>query len=145
MKQFLTNRLVHSVLLAFLLTGCRHKTGKLSPELQTRFDREGIVHRADDLMFRRTRPAGQRDSGWDEDTASIIVTSESVFLHVNGRPLVEITPRSTGFYEVHRDHDRVSLHAGGGKSALSWSFRPPDDAEKWATDIRDVIKKEKSR
>ena len=47
-------------------------------------------------------------------------------LHVNGKPLVEITPRSAGFYEVHRDHDRLSLHADRGQSALSWSFRPPD-------------------
>ena len=28
----------------------------------------------------------------------------SAFLHVNGKPLVEITPRLTGYYEVHRDH-----------------------------------------
>jgi hypothetical protein len=130
--------------LTLLTAGCQ-KTGKLSPELQARFDKEGIAHRADDLPFRRTRPAGQRDSGWDEKRASIIVTRESVFLHVNGKSLVEITPRSTGFYEVHRDHDRISLHAGSGKSALSWSFRPPDVADRWATDIRAVIKNAKPR
>ncbi len=129
---------------ALLGAGCQ-KTGKLSPELQARFEKEGITHRADNLIFRRTRPAGQRDSGWDEKRASIIVTRESVFLHVNGKPLVEITPRSTGFYEVHRDHDRLSLRAGSGKSALSWSFRPPDDADAWAVDIRTVIKNAKSR
>ena len=128
-----------------LLAGCHQKTGRLSPELQARFDKEGIVHRADDLIFRRTRPAGQRDSGWEDKRASIIVTRESVFLHVNGKPLVEITPRSTGFYEVHRDHDRIALHAGSGKSAFSWSFYPKDDADKWATDIRAVIKDAKAR
>lgn len=89
--------------------------------------------------------AGERDSGWNEKRASIVVTPESVFLHVNGKPLVEITPRSTGFYEVHRDHDRLSLRAGGGKSAASWSFRPPDDADGWAMDIRAMIKNAKSR
>lgn len=130
------------LILATLFTGCQ-KTGKLSPELLSRFEKEGIEHRADDLTFRRTRPSGQRDSGWEEARASIVVTRESVFLHVNGRALVEITPRSTGFYEVHRDHDRISLHAGSGKSALSWSFRPPDDADKWAVDIRTVIKNAK--
>jgi len=137
-------RLAIITLLALFVTGCQ-KTGKLSPELQARFDREGITHRADDLTFRRTRPAGQRDSGWDEKRASIVVTKESLFLHVNGKPLVEITPRSTGFYEVHRDHDRISLHAGSGNSALSWSFRPPDNAEGWTLDIRNVIKNAKSR
>lgn len=139
-----SSRFAACLLLALLTAACQ-KTGKLSPELQARFEKEGVAHRADDLTFRRTRPAGQRDSGWDEKRASIIVTRESVFLHTNGKPLVEITPRSTGFYEVRRDHDRISLHAGSGKSALSWSFRPPDDAEKWTIDIRTVIKNAKSR
>jgi len=129
---------------ALLAVGCQ-KTGQLSPELLARFEKEGIAHRADNLTFRRTRAAGQRDSGWDEKWASIVVTRASVFLHVNGKPLVEITPRSTGFYEVHRDHDRLSLHAGSGQSALSWSFRPPDNADAWAVDIRAVIKNAKSR
>lgn len=140
------NRLMHSpklllvtLGLVFALTGC-HKTGKLSPSLETRFQQEGIVRRADDLSFRRTIPPGQRDSGWSDKRASIIVTKESVFLHVNGKPLVEITPRSTGFYDVHREADRLSLHAGSGKSALSWSFHPPDDADGWTTDIRTIIK-----
>ena len=130
--------------LALLATGCQ-KTGKLSPALTARFEKEGIVRRADELTFRRTIAAGQRDSGWEEKRASIVVTKESVFLHVNGKPLVEITPRSTGFYEISRDHDRLSLRAGGGKSAVSWSFRPPDDADGWAVDVRALIKKAKTR
>lgn len=136
--------LVASLGIAFLASGCQ-KTGKLSPELTARFEKEGIVHRADDLTFRRTIAAGSRDSGWEEKRASIVVTSESVFLHRNGKPLVEITPRSSGFYQINRDHDRLSLRAGGGKSAVSWSFRPPDDADGWAVDIRAVIKKAKAR
>ena len=130
--------------LALITVSCQ-KTGELSPELTARFEKEGIVRRADDLTFRRTIAAGRRDSSWEEKRASIVVTKETVFLHVNGKPLVEITPRSTGFYEIHRDADRLSLRAGGGKSAVSWSFRPPDDAEGWAEDIRAVIKKAKSR
>ncbi|HEY1581612.1 MAG TPA: hypothetical protein VGF73_00775 [Chthoniobacterales bacterium] len=130
--------------LAIFAGGCQ-KTGKLPPALAARFEKEGIVRQADDLTFRRTVAAGRRDSGWEEKRASIIVTTESVFLHVNGKPLVEITPHSTGFYEIHRDHDRLSLRAGGGKSAVSWSFRPPGEAESWATDIRLVIRKAKSR
>lgn len=130
--------------LALLATGCQ-KTGKLSPDLIARFEKEGIVHRADDLTFRRTIAAGSRDSSWEEKRASIVVTSATVFLHVNGRPLVEITPRSSGLYQISRDHDRLGLRAGGGKSAVSWSFRPPDDADGWAVDIRNVIKKAKAR
>jgi hypothetical protein len=140
----LTSRCAAGIFLTLVAVGCQ-KTGKLSPALQARFEKEGIVQRADDLTFRRTRVAGQRDSGWDEKRASIIVTHESVFLHVNGKPFVEITPRSTGYYEVHRDHDRIALHAGSGKSALSWSFRPSDNADDWAKDIRVVIKNAKSR
>ena len=131
--------------LAFCLTGCQRKTGEISAELQARFDKEGIAHRADDLIFRRTHLAGDQDGSWDEKQASIIVTSASVFLHENGKPLVEITPRSTGVYEVHRDKDRISLRAGAGKSALSWSFRPPGEADKWTTAIRAVIKSAKAR
>ncbi len=134
-----------SLLLVLLVTACQKKTGELSPALQARFDQEGVQHRAEDLTFRRTKLAG--DKSWDEKRASLVVTRESVFLHVNGQPLVEITPRSTGQYEVSRDHDRISLRAGSGKSAASWSFRPPDPAEAdaWTTDIRAVIKHSKAR
>lgn len=144
MKRPSSGKLFVSLALALLLTSCRH-TGKLAPEQEARFAKEGIVHRAADLTFRQTIPAGQRDSGWTEQRASIVVTHESVFLHMNGKPLVEITPRSNGFYEVHRDRDRVSLRAGSGKSAAIWSFHPPDDADPWAVDIRAVIRKAKSR
>ena len=134
-----------SLLLALFTTSCQQKTGELSPEMQARFEKEGIALRADDLTFRRTHIAGEQDGSWDEKKASIIVTSATVFLHVNGKPFVEITPRSTGVYEVHREKDRISLRAGGGKSALSWSFRPPGDPDKWTTAIRAVIKNAKSR
>jgi hypothetical protein len=140
----LTTGFAAGLSLALLMAGCQKKTGELSPELQARFEKEAIAHRADDLIFRRTRLAGEQDGSWDEKQASIIVTSISVFLHENGKPLVEITPRSTGFYEVHRDKDRISLRAGSGKSAMSWSFRPPADAEKWTAAIRAVTKNAKS-
>jgi hypothetical protein len=131
--------------LALLVTGCQKTTGQLPPELAARFEKEGVVRKAEDLTFRRTKAAGQPDSGWDEKQASIVVTKESVFLHVNGKPLVEITPRSTGFYEVNREKDRLSLRAGSGKSAASWSFRPGEDADGWTKDIRAVINNAKGR
>ena len=133
------------LVLAWFTTGCQKKTGEISAELQARFEKEGIAHRADDLIFRRTHLAGDQDGSWDEKQASIIVTGATVFLHENGKPLVEITPRSTGVYEVHRDKDRISLRTGSGKSAMSWSFRPPGEADKWTTAIRAVIKNAKSR
>ena len=130
--------------LSLLVTSCQ-KTGQLSPELSARFEKEGIVRRADDLTFRRTSAVGQRDSTWEEKRASIVITEVTVFLHVNGKPLVEITPRSTGFYDIHRDHDRLSLRAGSAKSATNWSFRPPQDPEGWIADIRAVIKRARHR
>ena len=122
-----------------LLAGCHRTTATLSTEQQQRFEREGVVRKAVDLLFRYTHDAGTRDAGWEEEDASIVVTKESVVIHRGDRFRLEITPRSTGSYEVARDHERLSLHAGGGKSAVSWSFRPPDDAPGWAADIRAVI------
>jgi hypothetical protein len=140
----LVARRILCLILPLIVSGCQ-KTGKLSSELTARFEKEGIVRSADDLTFRRTIAVGQRDSTWDEKRASIVVTHESVFLHVNGKPLVEITPRSTGFYDIHRDHERLSLRAGGGKSAANWSFRPPEDPEGWTADIRKVIRNARHR
>jgi hypothetical protein len=140
----LVARRILCLILPLIVSGCQ-KTGKLSSELTARFEKEGIVRSADDLTFRRTIAVGQRDSTWDEKRASIVVTHESVFLHVNGKPLVEITPRSIGFYDIHRDHERLSLRAGGGKSAANWSFRPPEDPEGWTADIRKVIRNARHR
>jgi len=120
--------------------GCRRRTGELPDARAAQLAAEGIVRRADDLTFRRTHRPGTARSTWDKKLASLVVTRQTVLLHVNGKPLVEITPRSTGHYDVHRDHDRLQLHAGSGASATSWSFRPPDDAEGWAKDIRAVIR-----
>jgi hypothetical protein len=61
-------------------------------------------------------------------------------IHRGDRFLLEITPRSTGYYEVARDHDRLGIRAGSGKSTRSWSFRPPEDAAGWAEAIRAVIR-----
>ncbi len=122
------------------VAGCHRTTGTLSEEQQRRFESEHIVRRAVDLLFRHTHDGGTRDAGWEEDEASIVVTEQSVVIHRGDRFRLEITPRSTGVYEVARDHDRLSLHAGSGKSAASWSFRPPDDPAGWADDIRTVIR-----
>jgi hypothetical protein len=128
------------VAVLLLLAACHRTTGTLSDDLQKRFESEDIVRRAVDLVFRQTHDVGTRDAGWEELTASIIVTKESVVIHRSDTFRLEITPRSTRFAEVNRDHDRLTIHAGGGNSAVVWSFRPPDDADGWAEDIRAVIK-----
>jgi hypothetical protein len=120
---------------------CRERTGALTAAQQQRLDSEGIVRRADDLMFRYTHDVGQRDAGWEDRRASIIVTKQSVIIHKNEKLGLEITPRTRRYVQVRRDGDRVRISAGGGGSAESWSFVPPDDASRWADDIRGVIKR----
>jgi hypothetical protein len=119
---------------------CQQKTGALTAAQQQRLETEGIVRRADDLMFRYTHDAGRRDAGWEDRKASIIVTKQSVIIHKNEKLGLEITPRTRRYVEVRRDRDRVRISAGGGRSTESWSFVPPDDAAGWANDIRTVIK-----
>jgi hypothetical protein len=125
---------------AMPVVGCREKTGALTTAQQQRLDSEGVVRRADDLVFRYTHDAGRRDAGWEDRRASVIVTKQSVIIHKNEKLGLEITPRTRRFVEVRRDGDRVRISAGGGKSAESWSFVPPDDAAGWANDIRAVIR-----
>ena len=95
---------------------------------------------ADDLYFRYTHDVGRRDAGWEDRKASIIVTRQSVIIHKNEKLGLEINPRTRRFVRVRRDGNRVRISAGGGGSAESWSFTPPDDAAGWANDIRAVIK-----
>lgn len=125
---------------AGLVGGCQEKTGALTASEQQRIDSEGLVRRADDLIFRYTHDAGRREAGWEDRKASIIVTKQSVIIHKNEKLGLEITPRTRRYVQVRRDGNRVRISAGGGGSAESWSFVPPDDAAGWADDIRAVIK-----
>ena len=119
---------------------CSQKTGALTPSEQQRIDSEGVVRRADDLIFRYTHDVGRRDAGWEDRKASIIVTKQSVIIHKNEKLGLELTPRTRRFVQVRRDGDRIRISAGGGGSAESWSFVPPDDPAGWADDIRAVVK-----
>ena len=125
---------------ALAAAACSQKTGALTPSEQQRIDAEGVVRRADDLMFRYTHDAGRRDAGWEDRKASIIVTKQSVIIHKNEKLGLELTPRTRRYVQVRRDGNRIRISAGGGASAESWSFVPPDDAAGWAEDIRAVIK-----
>jgi len=141
-----TRRAAHAARAATLLllllapAGCSRTTARLSPEMQRRLESEGVLRRADEELFRYTHGMGTRRGGWEEMTASIIVTRQTVMIHRNEKTLLEITPRSAGGYRVNRDHDRLSIRAGSGRSARSWSFHPPGDAAGWAGDIRGVLR-----
>ena len=76
---------------AGLVAACQEKTGALTPSEQQRIDSEGLVRRADDLIFRYTHDAGTRDAGWEDRKASIIVTKQSVIIHKNEKLGLEIT------------------------------------------------------
>lgn len=128
-----------AALLLLVMLGC-HRGSGLTAEDEQRLASEGIVHRAENVMFRKTHDQGTRDAGWEEAYAGIVVTKQSVTLFGQRKILLEIGPRSTGEYDVARRADRVTVHAGSGKSEVTWSFRPPDDAEAWTQDIRAVIK-----
>ena len=134
-----------TVALVVAAAGCSQKTGELTPSQKQRLESEGIVRRADDLMFRYTHDVGRRDAGWEDRKASIIVTKQSVIIHKNEKLGLMLTPKSRRFVQVRRDGNRVRISAGGGQSAESWSFTPPDDAEGWAEDIRAVIRQATSK
>ena len=120
---------------------CSRTTGNLAPSLLSELESEGIVHRQDDVWVRYTHGMGTYRGGWEEHRVSIVVTGARILIHRNERVILEITPRSTGRYAVRRTGDRLSLRAGEGRSARSWSFHPAVDPEAWAKDMRAVIQK----
>ena len=132
-------RLLSLLSLVVLLAACHRTTGALSPELTARFEAESIVHRADDQLFRYTYfSRSTRGSRWEDREASILVTRSSVFIHKNEKVGLDLTEATRKATEVRRDGDRVIISAGSGQSRVSWSFRPPQDAEAWTRDIRAV-------
>ncbi len=123
---------------------CRATTGNLPPELLSRFQAESIVHRADDQVFRYTYYSrSTRGNRWEDRDAAIVVTRSTVFIHKNGKVGLDLTPATRKATEVHRDGDRVIISAGSGQSKVSWSFRPPDDAESWTQSIRAILNSER--
>ncbi len=129
------------VLIAALGSGCVEKTGTLTPERLRALETEGIVRRADDLIFRYTRGSGTRDAAWEDRKASIVVTRERVYIHKNEKVGLELTSRTRRYVLVRRDGQRIRLTAGAGRSAESWSFVPPADATGWARDIRAAMRR----
>jgi hypothetical protein len=128
------------LLIAFGLAACQERTGALTASEQQRIDSEGLVRRADDLMFRYTHGSGTRTAGWEDRKASILVTKQSVIIHKKEKLGLEITPRTRRFVQVRREGNRIRISVGSGQSAESWSFLPPDDPTGWTDDVRAVVK-----
>ena len=128
---------------------CAQDTSRLTPEQEARFQEEGIVRRADNVVFHYTHDYASRSYGYrrgetrenrEDRRASILVTHRSVLIHKNEKVGIAITPRSRR-YDVSRREGRVLIHAGTGRTGEVWSFEPPDgDAEGWTRDIRAVIR-----
>lgn len=134
------NRLVGLAFVAFMALGCRRTTADLSPDLVSRFAAESVLHRADDQVFRYTYYSrSTRGTRWEDRDASIIVTRQSIFIHKNAKVGLDLTSASRKANAVRREGDRVIVSSGSGQSKVSWSFRPPDDADAWARDIRAVL------
>ncbi|MEO8138349.1 MAG: hypothetical protein ABI742_01825, partial [Gemmatimonadota bacterium] len=94
----------------------------------------------DDQLFRYTYYSrSTRGSRWEDRDASIIVTRVSVFIHKNEKVGLDLAGATRKATEVRREGDRVIISAGSGQSRVSWSFRPPEGAEAWTTDIRAVL------
>jgi hypothetical protein len=129
-------RIVTSLVLALLCDGCAQDTSRLTADQEQRLAVQGITHRANNLVFRHTRGAGAR---WDNVRASIVVTQGTILIHRNGEVEFLYEPRSRRACEVHRDHDRVRISAGSGRSIEAWSFTPPDDPQGWAVDMRRAV------
>lgn len=120
--------------------GCARDTSALTPEWRGRFETEGIVRRADNVVVRHTRLAGPYDKGYKDRLASIIVTRGTILIHQNERVLLEVTPRTRRLIEIKRQGSRVRIRAVGQRVAETLSFEPKEDAAGWAAEMRKVVK-----
>lgn len=124
-----------------LALGCnRGDTSQLSPDTRRQLEADTIVRQADNQTFRYSYYSRSSGSNrWEDRAASIIVTRQRVYIHKNAKVGLDLGDASRRKNEVHREGDRVIIASGSGQSRVSWSFRPPADAEGWVQAIRSVI------
>lgn len=133
------DRMRLSCVAALALAACTPGTSALPANLEQRLQAEGIVRRADDQVFRYTYYSrSTRGNRWEDRDASIVVTPRTVLIHKNGKIGLELTPATRKDVDVRRNAARLTISAGSGQSRVSWSFRPPEDAEGWAAAVRAV-------
>ena len=123
-----------------LVLACTPDTSRLEADQEARLVAQGIVLRADNLVFRHSQDVGRRDARHRDRRASIVVTRQTVLIHERGFVDFLLEPASRRRVEVHRDGDRVRINAGTGGNTEVWSFVPPDDAGPWVRAIRDAIR-----
>jgi len=128
------------LLLVLVVWGCSSDTSRLDAERARRFQTEGIVRHAENLVFRYTEGAGTGGSSWEDRTGSIVVTRQTILIHKNEKIGLEITPLTRKVTGVERRGQRIRIRVGRGRSAEVWSFVAPEDAEGWAHDLRAVMK-----
>lgn len=128
-----------AAIFAVILAACAD-TSPLDADQEARLAAQGIVQRADNLVFRHSQDVGRRDARHRDRRASIVVTRQTVLIHERGSVDFLIEPASRRWVEVHRDGDRVRINAGTGGSTEVWSFVPPGDAAPWVRAIRDVVR-----
>ncbi|MEZ4588327.1 MAG: hypothetical protein R2909_18260 [Gemmatimonadales bacterium] len=133
-----------AALAAILLACAPPDTSVLPPEREAELVADTVLFRAANLTFRYTHDVGERDAGWDDRVASIVVTRHMVLIYKNEKVGIEITPTSRRFYQVSRDGGRVRINAGSGGARETWSFEPPADADGWTKAIRAVIRGSRS-
>src|SRR5262245_21498178 len=73
------HRLALPLMLLVIVSGCRRSA--LTKEDEQRLAAEGILHRASDVLLRKTHDRGTSDAGWEEGYAGIVVTKQSVTLY----------------------------------------------------------------
>ncbi|HEU4333871.1 MAG TPA: hypothetical protein VFT32_05195 [Candidatus Eisenbacteria bacterium] len=129
---------VAAALCLVLLPACAPDTSTLTAEWSARFETEGIVRRADNVVVRHTRLAGPYDKGYKDRLASVIVTRGTILIHQGDRVLLEITPRTRRRVEVRRDGPRVRIRAVGERVTEVFSFEPREDRDGWLDDLRAV-------
>jgi len=138
------SRILLAAALAILFACAPPDTSVLPPDREAELVADTVLYRAVDLTFRYTHDVGERDAGWDDRVASIVVTRHMVLIHKGEKVGIEIKPTSRRFYEVSRDGGRVRINAGSGRSRETWSFEPPSDADGWTRAIRAVIRGSRS-
>lgn len=134
----MNGRMAFAAFAAVVLSACSRTTARLSPEQEKLFAAEGVVRKADDVVFRYTSDPGRRSERWENRRASIVVTHSSLLIHKNEKVGLWVTPLTQKAVSVERTGDRIRIRSGSGRSEEIWSFEPESDAPGWTADIRAV-------
>jgi hypothetical protein len=125
-----------------VFAGCARDTSTLTPAWQQRFQTEGIVRRADNVIVRHTREGDRWDNSYKDRLASVILTHGTILIHQGERVLLEVTPRTRREISVTRQGGRIRIRAVGERVTEIFSFEAKQDAAGWAEDLRTVVKLE---